>query len=148
MLQVHTSGFLTEGDRIFATWSMLRCVPLVGLSEAYLSDVAVAGGLKDTHTTTTATPPSAPTAPSPSAAAVAASGAAADDACYCRASGVRFESAAALRAHYHTDWYRYNLKRAARALPPVSTEEAFDALVENGELEGGGGAILTPTLTA
>ncbi len=53
---------------------------------------------------------------------------------FCRVSNARFESAAALRQHFHTDWYRYNLRLASCKLAPLS-EAAFDALVEQNGID-------------
>ena len=42
---------------------------------------------------------------------------------------MQFADVQSLREHYHTDWYRYNLKRSARGQPPIGEDE-FDRLVE------------------
>lgn len=44
------------------------------------------------------------------------------------APGVTFETLEELKAHYHTDWHRYNLKRKVAALPML-TQKMFDRVV-------------------
>ena len=41
----------------------------------------------------------------------------------CLACTVVFEDADIQRAHYKTDWHRYNLKRKIAELPPITYEE-------------------------
>lgn len=48
---------------------------------------------------------------------------------FCSTANRRFEGQEQLRAHYRTDWHRYNLKRKVVGLPPV-TEEWFNARAE------------------
>ena len=106
---------------------MSKSAPLLSFSEAYLSELTLADGID------APSPPPSPARSGACAAATAPEPAAApsgeDGDFFCRTSNVRFESAEALREHYHTDWYRYNLRLSARRLPPVS-EAAFEALVE------------------
>ena len=40
----------------------------------------------------------------------------------CNTSNFVCNTAAELKAHYASDWYRYNLKRKAANMPPVSKE--------------------------
>lgn len=40
----------------------------------------------------------------------------------CVACNVAFKEAEKQRAHYKTDWHRYNLKRKIADLPPVSAQ--------------------------
>ena len=105
-----------------------RSKPIVSLDDAYLVGVQLAGAIL-------ANEPTAPSAaPTPAAEHANAPAPATDDArVFCRVSDLWFESAAALREHCHTDWYRYNLKRSLRGLPPV-TEAGFDELVETDAL--------------
>ena len=102
--------------------------PIVALEDAYLVGVQLAGAIL-------ANEPTAPSAaPTPAAEHANAPAPATDDTrVFCRVSDLWFESAAALREHCHTDWYRYNLKRSSRGLPPV-TEAGFDELVETDAL--------------
>jgi hypothetical protein len=102
-----------------------RFVPLLSLKSGYLDGVAHVGGVVGDHITKR----KAPAAPDQDVARTAGG----HDAHYCRVSKVQFDSAKALREHYHTDWYRYNLKRSVRGQPPTSEAE-FDALVEGGQL--------------
>ena len=113
---------------------MSRSTPIVSLSDAYLDGVQPVGAAVGT-----ATSPSTPVADLAVAESAdtpplaSAEDTAADTRVYCRASDLWLESAAALREHCHTDWYRYNLKRSLRGLPPV-TEAAFDELVDTNAL--------------
>jgi hypothetical protein len=43
-----------------------------------------------------------------------------------------FDTAAEQRAHFKTDWHRYNVRRRVQGAPPVG-EEAFDALIADHE---------------
>ena len=81
-----------------------RSKPIVSLDDAYLVGVQLAGAIL-------ANEPTAPSAaPTPAAEHANAPAPATDDArVFCRVSDLWFESAAALREHCHTDWYRYNL---------------------------------------
>ena len=47
----------------------------------------------------------------------------------CLACRVIFDDADIQRAHYKTDWHRYNLKRKIAELPPI-TQEEFQHKVE------------------
>ena len=95
------------------------------LEDAYLQGVVLAGELQAT---------TAPSATPPEAAEPAAAPDGPPAQTYCRVSDIWLESAAALREHCKTDWYRYNLQRSTRSLPPV-TESAFDELVDNDALK-------------
>ena len=101
---------------------------ITSLGDAYLQGVVLAGELQ------AAAKPAAPPAAAP-AAALAAAPAPSSEASrvFCRVSDIWLENATALREHLKTDWYRYNLQRSTRGLPPV-TETAFDELVENDAL--------------
>ena len=68
--------------------------------------------------------------------AAAGAGAGAGGRFYCATSNVAFGSEAELRAHYRSDFHRYNLKRRAAGLAPVG-REWFEA---HRKLVGGGGA--------
>ena len=111
-----------------------RTVPLLSLSPEYLKGVSLAGVL----TQPGLAPASAPAAPTAAAPASTVPG---EQEFHCRVSGVSFDSADALREHYHSDWYRYNLQRSTRSMPPVSEDE-FDSLIEanalDAELSGSG----------
>jgi len=103
-----------------------RSRPLLTFTSDYLSELTLATDTPApaaTHARAAAPSPEVPTSDEPTASS---------DFC-CRTSNARFESAEALREHYHTDWYRYNLRLASRRLPPV-TEAAFEALVEQASL--------------
>lgn len=47
----------------------------------------------------------------------------------CLACQVAFDSAEEQRAHYRSDWHRYNLKRKVADLPPV-TRDQFEQKVQ------------------
>lgn len=51
----------------------------------------------------------------------------------CALTGASFPDLAALKDHYKTDWYKYNVKLRMQGKPTGVTEEQFTALVE-GEL--------------
>lgn len=51
----------------------------------------------------------------------------------CGLTGASFPDLAALREHYKSDWYKYNVKLRSQGKPAGVTEDQFDALVE-GEL--------------
>lgn len=106
--------------------------PIVALDDQFLQGVILADATLAPGAGSVASAPAA--APSPDAAAAPSAAAAGTDGqVFCRVSNIWLENAAALREHCHTDWYRYNLQRSTRALPPV-TEAAFDDLVENDAL--------------
>ena len=104
-------------------------VPIVSLEDDYLQTVVLAGELQSSAS---AAPASAPAAAPAAAPADANTPVAESTQVYCRVSDL-WLSPVELREHYKTDWYRYNLKRSTRGLPPVQ-EAAFDDLVENGAL--------------
>ncbi|KAI8590113.1 hypothetical protein BDZ88DRAFT_415590 [Geranomyces variabilis] len=52
----------------------------------------------------------------------------------CGACAIKFAAAAEMRAHFKTDWHRYNLKRKLADKPPVS-EDHFDELVDVSSIE-------------
>jgi hypothetical protein len=103
------------------------------LDDAYLQGVTLAGEIA--HASMSEQAPSAAASPDSEVAAPEAATPSSEEApkVFCRVSGIWLDSAE-LREHYHTDWYRYNLKRSMRSLPPV-TEAAFEDLVENDALE-------------
>ena len=102
-------------------------VPLVSLTADYLSHVTLAG---DIHRTTALASVEAAPAAAAAPAHVALDESEEVEVFTCRVSaGATFDSAAELREHYHTDWYRYCLHRSTRGLPPV-TEVEFDALID------------------
>lgn len=111
-----------------ATTQLVLPKPIVTLSDEYCQGVTLAGELAATNVAAVAAP-----APAAAAAASATSVDAEDGKVYCRVSGIWLESAAALREHCHTDWYRFNVQRSARGMPPV-TEEQFEELVESDAL--------------
>mmetsp|Transcript_23576 Transcript_23576/g.70439 ORF Transcript_23576/g.70439 Transcript_23576/m.70439 type:complete len:202 (+) Transcript_23576:34-639(+) len=102
----------------------MRPVPLLSLAGEYLDRVEHLADVRSGQVLTRAT-----SAAPPPAAASEAGGAG----LFCKTSNVRFETAEALRQHYHSDWYRLNLKRAGRGEPPVS-EAGFEALADSGQL--------------
>ncbi|KAL1511555.1 hypothetical protein AB1Y20_006349 [Prymnesium parvum] len=97
-----------------------QSVPLLSLTPDYLASVVLVG-------IDPRRPPSPPPPPPPPPSD--------GDTFTCRVSGVSFDSAEALRRHYHTDWYRYNLRRAARGLPPLAEAEV-EALLEAEQHDG------------
>jgi hypothetical protein len=109
-----------------------RSVPLLSLKDDYFNGVAHVGDVvgdhimaRKGHAAAGLQAPDHDAGPTPEPGG--------HDGHFCRVSNVQFDSAAALREHYHTDWYRYNLKRSVRGQPPTSEAE-FDALVEGGQL--------------
>lgn len=109
-----------------------RSVPLLSLKGQYLDGVAHVGDVVGDQITKRKEHASAglPASDREVAPMLVPGG---HDGHFCRVSNVQFDSAEALREHYHTDWYRYNLKRSVRGQPPTSEAE-FDALVEGGQL--------------
>jgi hypothetical protein len=85
-------------------------LPLLALSSEYLAGCTLVGDVS----APSATDPAAAEPPAPLAAADGE-----DGNFHCGVSRATFDSAEALREHYHTDWYRFNLKRAQRQLAPV-----------------------------
>ena len=102
----------------------MRPLPLLSLAGEYLDRVEHLADVRSGQVLTRAT-----SAAPPPAAASEVGGAG----LFCKTSNVRFETAEALRQHYHSDWYRLNLKRAGRGEPPVS-EAGFEALADSGQL--------------
>ena len=124
-------------------------IPLLALSADYLAGCTLVGDVSVTSA-------SGPAAAEQDKVPAPADGE--DGRFHCGLSRATFDSADALREHYHTDWYRYNLKRAQRQLPPVDEAE-FERLVEADALgeelsgsdsegeaeegeEGGGGGLV------
>ncbi|WVF70105.1 hypothetical protein IAT40_004893 [Kwoniella sp. CBS 6097] len=51
----------------------------------------------------------------------------------CISCRVAFETAAEQRAHFSTDWHRYNMKRRVANLPPVAAESFNEKVIERRE---------------
>ena len=97
----------------------------------------LAGELTMAKSETTAPKPQGEAAPDDSGAAPHSSSVdvtEGDTKVFCRVSGIWLDDAAALREHCHTDWYRFNLKRSLRGLPPLD-EAQFEELVETDALD-------------
>ena len=60
--------------------------------------------------------------------------------------GVIFESVDELKAHYRTDWHRYNLKRDTNGLPVVG-KELFDRVLMQAEASKSAAQKSSRTLT-
>ena len=101
---------------------------IVTLDDEYLSNVVLAGELPQAKAEQKSS------APAPTAEPTDVTDSNTNAKVYCRVSDLWLESAAALREHCRSDWYRFNLQRSTKGLPPVA-EAAFDELVENGGLE-------------
>ena len=85
---------------------------IVTLDDEYLSNVVLAGELpqaKAEQKSPAPAPTAEPTDVTDNTTKV-----------YCRVSDVWLESAAALREHCRSDWYRFNLQRSTKGLPPVA----------------------------
>ena len=87
-------------------------LPLLALSSEYLAGCTLVGDVSAPSAT-------APAAAEPREAPPPAAADGEDGNFHCGVSRATFDSAEALREHYHTDWYRFNLKRAQRQLAPV-----------------------------
>ena len=94
-------------------------VPLLSLSSEYLAGCTLVG---DVSAPSVADPAAAEPREAPPAAADGE-----DGNFHCGVSRATFDSAEALREHYHTDWYRFNLKRAQRQLAPVRPQHRHTA---------------------
>ena len=107
------------------------------VDDAYLLGVVLAGELTMAKSETTAPKRQGEAAPDDSGAAPHSSSVdvtEGDTKVFCRVSGIWLDDAAALREHCHTDWYRFNLKRSLRGLPPLD-EAQFEELVETDALD-------------
>eukprot|EP00964_Phaeocystis_antarctica_P082861 scaffold52042_cov48-Phaeocystis_antarctica.AAC.2 len=87
-------------------------LPLLALSSEYLAGCTLVGDVSAPRAAEAA-------AAEPREAPQVAAADGEDGNFHCGVSRATFESAEALREHYHTDWYRFNLKRAQRQLAPV-----------------------------
>ena len=94
-------------------------VPLLALSADYLAGCTLMGDVSSAIEPAAAEPREVPPVPAYGE----------DGNFHCGVSRATFGSAEALREHCHTDWYRYNLKRAQRQLVPVDEAE-FERLLE------------------
>lgn len=94
-------------------------LPLLSLSSEYLAGCTLVG---DVSAPSVADPAAAEPREAPPAAADGE-----DGNFHCGVSRATFDSAEALREHYHTDWYRFNLKRAQRQLAPVRPQHRHTA---------------------